>query len=79
MISMYGWKRILAFLSKFFHVMFVRGPFSVAQPCVVRWRDDLTRSGFFLGSCVRNSTLGHVVQQLSAFFFKPIKDRKSVV
>ena len=30
----------------------VWGPFSIAQPHVVRWRDDLTRPGFFLGSCV---------------------------
>ena len=25
----------------------VWGPFSIAQPRVVRWRDDLTRPGFF--------------------------------
>ena len=46
----------------------VRGPFSVAQPCVVHWRDDLTRPRFFLGSCIWNSTLGHVVQRILAYF-----------
>ena len=46
----------------------VRGPFSAAQPCVVHWRDDLTRPRFFLGSCIQNSTLGHVVQWLPAYF-----------
>ena len=50
------------------HFCAVRGPFSDAQPLVVYWRDDFTRPGFFLGSCVRNSTLGHVVQRLSAYF-----------
>ena len=49
-------------------VIVVRGPFSDAQPRVVRWRDNLTRPEFFLGSCVRNSTLGHVVQRLPAYF-----------
>ena len=44
------------------HMEVVRGPFLVAQPRVVYWRDDLIRLGFFLGSCVQNSTLGHVVQ-----------------
>ena len=39
----------------------VRGPFSVAQPHVVRWRDDLTRPEFCSRSCIWNSTLGHVV------------------
>ena len=46
----------------------VRGPFSVAQSCVVHWRDDLTRPRFFLGSCIWNSTLGHVVQRIPAYF-----------
>ena len=46
----------------------VQGPFSDAQPHVVRWRDNLTRPGFFLGSCIRNSTLDHMVQRLSAYF-----------
>ena len=46
----------------------VRGPFLVAQPYVVRWSDDLTRPKFCSGSCVRNSTLGHMVQWLLAYF-----------
>ena len=46
----------------------VRGPFLVAQSCVVRWSDDLTRPRFNSGSCVRNSTLGHMVQWLPAYF-----------
>ena len=46
----------------------VQGPFLVAQPCVVRWSDDLTRPRFNSGSCVRNSTLGHMVQWLLAYF-----------
>ena len=54
----------------------VRGHFSDAQPRVVRWRDNLIRPGFFLRSCVRNSALGHVVQRLPAYFFKPIKSLK---
>ena len=48
--------------------LLVRGPFSVAWPHVLRWSSDLARLGFCLGSCVRNSTLGHVVQQLPAYF-----------
>ena len=54
----------------------VQGPFLDAQPRVVCWRNDLTRPGFFLGSCIRNSTLGHVVQRLPAYFFKFIKSLK---
>ena len=47
----------------------VRGPFSDAQLRVVHWRDDLTRPKFFLGSYVRNSTSGHMVQRLPAYSF----------
>ena len=47
----------------------VRGPFSDAQSRVVHWRDDLTRPKFFLGSYVRNSTSGHMVQRLPAYSF----------
>ena len=54
----------------------VWGPFSDAQPRVIRWRDNLIRPEFFLGSCVRNSTLGHVVQRLPVYFFYPIKSLK---
>ena len=49
-------------------VKVVRGPFSVAQPHAIHWISDLTRLGFCLGSCFRNSTLGQVVQWLSVYF-----------
>ena len=58
------------------NIKFVRGIFSNAQPRVVYWRDDLTSLRFFLGSCVWNSTLGHVIQQLPVYFFKPINSLK---
>ena len=51
-----------------YRLVTVRGPFPIAQPRVVRWRGDLTRPGFCLGSFIRNSTLGHVVQWLLAYF-----------
>ena len=34
------------------HMWGVQGPFSVSWPHVVRWRDDLTRLGIFLGSSI---------------------------
>ena len=40
----------------------VRGSFFGARPHVVRWRGDLARPELCLGSCVWNSTLGHMVQ-----------------
>ena len=49
-------------------VKVVRGPFSIAQPHAIHWISDLTRLGFCLGSCVWNSTLGHVVQWISVYF-----------
>ena len=52
----------------FLPILSVRGLFSVAQPRVARWRDNLTRPGFSLGSCVRNLTLGYVVQWLPVYF-----------
>ena len=58
-------------------IHFVRRPFSIAQSRVVRWRDDLTRLRFCLGSCIRNLTLGNVVQWLSMYFksTKPLKPK----
>ena len=54
----------------------VRGLFSNVQPRVVRWRDNLTRPGFFLGELCLELNIGPHGLTATNVFFKPIKSLK---